>query len=273
MTTVAADPTNATLVKRVLINPELALFYIKPDVGLLPEFVSGQFCTIGLPAPHDPNIPVRPDGKPRLVRRAYSIASSPDVRDCLELFIVKVEEGKLTPRLFDLQEGARLYLDPSIKGEFTLGSLPAGKNVVFMSTGTGLAPFISMIRYHYGRPADQRPWNKLCVIHGVRVAADLGYRDELTDLAKRDPNFTYLPATTREPEGSAWTGLRGRTPGLLDPETFQKLNGWQLNPSDGYIYLCGNPEMIKSVQQLLEPRGFVTHTKKQHGNIHFERYW
>jgi ferredoxin/flavodoxin---NADP+ reductase len=274
MTTVAADPTNATLVKREMINPELALFFIKPDVGPLPEFTSGQFCTIGLPAivkADAPEGPARADGRVKLTRRAYSIASSPDVRDCLELFIVKVPEGELTPRIFDLPEGARMYLDPKIKGHFTLGDQPAGKNLVFMSTGTGLAPFISMIRYHWDKP--NRPWNKLVVIHGVRVAADFGYAQELNALAAKDPNFVYLPAATREPEGSAWKGLRGRTPALLEPETFKKLTGWELESLTSHVYLCGNPEMIKSVQAMLEPRGFINHSNKVPGNIHSERYW
>ncbi len=276
MTTVAADPTNATLVKRELINPELGLFYIKPDVGPLPEFTSGQFCTIGLPAIVKPgeekaDAPVRADGRVKLTRRAYSIASSPDVRDCLELFIVKVPDGELTPRLFELAEGGRMYLDPKIKGHFTLDDQPEGKNLVFMSTGTGLAPFISMIRYHINKPS--RPWNKLVVIHGVRLAIDFGYVEELEALAKGNPDFVYLPAATREGEGSSWKGLRGRTPALLEPETFKTLCGWELDPLTSHVYLCGNPEMIKSVQAMLEPRGFINHSNKVPGNIHSERYW
>ena len=268
------DPTNATLVRRDL-TPELAIYEVRPDSGRVPDFKPGQFCTIGLPA--DPaasqatEAPAGASGRVRLVRRAYSISSSPDTLDHIELYLVCVRDGKLTPRLWGLPTGGRVFLDPVIRGEFTLDAVPEGKDLVMISTGTGLAPFVSMLRY-YGARAPRR-WRRCVVVHGARVAADLGYREVLDAFAATDQSIKYLPAVTREPEGSPWKGHRGRVTTLLEPDVFQRASGVALDPAMCEVLLCGNPEMIESVRLLLEPCGFVTKTRQQAGNIHFERYW
>lgn len=273
-----ADPTNASLVRRDL-TPDLAIYEVRPDSGRVPAFKPGQFCTIGLPAepvalptgqPANPP-PTGATDRVRLVRRAYSIGSSPDTTDHIELYLVRVRDGKLTPRLWSLPTGGRVYLDPSIKGEFTLDAVPDGKDLVMISTGTGLAPFMSMLRYYGTR--SPRKWRRCVVIHGARISDDLGYREELETLAGNDPSIVYLPAVTREPEGSPWKGHRGRVTTLLEHDVFHRATGVQLETATSEVLLCGNPDMIESVRLMLEPRGFVTKTRQQPGNIHFERYW
>lgn len=263
--TTATDVYNATLVERQNLSDELAIVRIRPDVGRVPAFEPGQFCTVGLPKDDGPS----PTGKPRLVRRAYSIASSPLEQEALELYIALVEKGKLTTRLWELQVGDRLFLDPRINGHFTLEAIPEGKDLVLVSTGTGLAPFVSMLRTYRGKGR----WRRCVMLHGVRYVRDLGYRAELEQAAADDASVVYLPCVTREPVDSDWAGHRGRVNELLTPEAYVAATGDKLDPKQCHVLLCGNPAMIQTVQLQLEPLGFVESKKDQPGNLHFERYW
>lgn len=257
---------NATLIERHDLNEELAVVRIRPDWGEVDAFKPGQFAMLGFPREEAPG----PVGKIKFIRRAYSIASSPKVRDHIELFVVLVEEGKLTPRLWTVPEGGRLWLDNRIKGEFTLDDVPNDKDLVLVSTGTGIAPFVSMLRTYHG----ENRWRKLVMINGVRRVRDLGYREELERIAAEDPSVVYIPLVTREPEDSHWAGLRGRVQAVLSNEgLYQELTGSRLDPEQCHVMLCGNPAMITGVEKDLHVRGFTTKTKKEPGNIHFERYW
>jgi ferredoxin--NADP+ reductase len=138
-----------------------------------------------------------------------------------------------------------------------------------VSTGTGVAPFMSMLRTYRG----QNRWRRFVLINGVRVAADLGYRAELEQITREDPTVIYVPLATREPEGGSWTGLRGRVQTALEPATYQRLAGAPLDPAHCHVFLCGNPQMIDDVELLLGQRGFVTDSRTGRGNVHFERYW
>ena len=268
-----SDPTNATLIARDDLTDILSIVRVRPDSGTVPPFTPGQFLRLGLPRPPMPDGPaVRPASRPgrvRLSRRAYSIASSPTVTDSAEFFVVRVEAGELTPRLWEIGTGDRLWMDSAAKGEFSLDLAPPGKDLVMISTGTGLAPFLSMLRTYGG----QGRWRRFVLINGARYAADLGYRAEMEAFVRADPTVRYVPLATREPEGSAWTGLRGRVQTALAPATYERLVGAPLDPAECHVFLCGNPQMIDDVQQLLETRGFVTDSRTQKGNIHFERYW
>ncbi|MCX5662088.1 MAG: ferredoxin--NADP reductase [Planctomycetota bacterium] len=269
------DVLNATIIYRRDLNPELAVVRIAPDAGQVPPFEPGQFCTIGLPRADSPpaSVPVVEGAKPRprMVRRAYSIASSAKVRDYYELYLVLVPEGKLTPRLWDIKQGGRIWLEEKAGGHFTLKDAPPGKDLVMISTGTGLAPFISMLKTYRGDTP--RRWRRLVIVHGARVEPDLGYRDELEAIAKEDPTLVYMPLLTREPAGSPWKGLRGRVQTALEPHTYRDTVGAPLDPAQTEVYLCGNPDMIEDVRQRLEAQGFTTQMPDKPGTIHFERYW
>lgn len=262
-----SDPYNATISQIDIFNEYTWIFHIKSDVGNLPEFEPGQFTTIGLIDEATPP-KIGKDGKPRpkWIRRAYSIASASDVRDHFELLIILVDDGKLTPKLFKLGVGGRLWLSPKISGDFTLNPVPESSNIAFIGTGTGVAPYVSMIR----RYRDQGRWNKYTVIQGVRYGKDLAYRSEFEKLAEEDPNFTYIACVTRD---EAWTGTKGRVPVALEPAFFEEHTGWPLRAEDCHAFLCGSPQMIDDVEALLIERGFKTHKKKDPGNIHLERYW
>jgi len=257
---------NATIIYREELTPELAIIRVAPDSGEVPPFEPGQYAELALP-----ELDERPEEERRkLERRAYSIASSPASREYVEFFIVLVPNGSVTPKLFSLPVGARVWLGPKIKGKFTLEDIPEGKDLLMISTGTGLAPFVSMAREYL---ADRR-FRSFIVMHGTRRESDLAYREQLMEMAAQsNKKLIYVPALTREPEDSSWAGLRGRVPLFLKPGTFEEITGKPFSPETLQIFLCGNPDMIDQLIEQLTGYGFKIHNKKDPGNIHFERYW
>ncbi len=282
-----ADPYNARIVEKRLLHDTLGIFRIAYEDADVPDFKPGQFTNLAMlppaPAGGAPDRPAPSDGPdegvrrrrrrgPRLVRRAYSICSPPSEKRWLEFYIVAVDEGALTPRVFDLGVGDRLFMDTKIKGHFTLDGVPPGRDLVTVATGTGIAPFLSM----YQEYREQDRWDRFVFVHGVRYAKDLGYRDELTAFAAQDPRVTYLPVVSREPK-DAWDGLHGRVSGLFRDGVYERLVGVPLDPRRTHVFLCGNPAMIDELEAELTAdggAGFVTKTPRQKdGNLHFERYW
>ncbi|HEX5132103.1 MAG TPA: ferredoxin--NADP reductase [Candidatus Krumholzibacteria bacterium] len=251
---------NATIARRHDLHANLMLLSIVPDGGEFAPFLPGQFVSIGRV--------VRTADGAELVKRSYSIGSSATDRSSIELFLVHVNDGEFTSWLFGKREGSRLWMSPRASGGFTLEGFPPGQDLVLVSTGTAVAPYVSMIRTHQDDP----PWRRLVLINGVRCAADLGYRAELEAAARR-PGVTYLPMVTREPPGSDWNGLRGRVGEALVPDRFAGLTGFPLDPDSCHVYLCGNPLMIEDTEQSLRARGFRKHTRHHPGTLHLEKYW
>ncbi|MEM1109148.1 MAG: ferredoxin--NADP reductase [Planctomycetota bacterium] len=279
------DPHNATLIERVLIHESLARFRVAYNQHEVPDFEPGQYVTLGLPAPAPvtsgtASRPARPGHRPKLTRRAYSIASPATEKNSIEFYIVRVDDGQLTPSLWDLDVGQTLYMNEKIGGHFTLPAdehgrpTTADQTLVMVGTGTGLAPFRSMYLTYRDAAGENKRWNKFVLLDGCRHARDLGYHDELAALAEQDDDFIYLPTVTREPADSAWPGRRGRVNTLLDPESFHAATGLNFSPDSCHVYLCGNPQMIDQAEADLTQRGFVTRDHKHpDGNLHFERYW
>lgn len=251
---------NARVVARRDIHDSLMLLRVGRERGEVPAFEPGQFSNLGLlEEGHDP----------RLMRRAFSIASPCSARDYFEFYVQRVDQGVFTTRLWKLEPGDSLWLDPLVYGHFTLADVPPNANVIFVATGSGLGPFLSMLREYQGK----RRWKTAAVIHSARHAADLGYHEELTALAARDPDFRYVPTLTREPLHSGWKGLRARVQKLFEPELFSETFGRELTPVDAKIFICGNPEMIVQLSAQLGEQGFRPHRRKAPGHIHTERYW
>jgi ferredoxin--NADP+ reductase len=256
---------NAVITWREELTPELVIFRIAPDSGEIPPYEPGQYAELALP-----ELDSRAEEERRkLLRRAYSIASAPKEKGYLEFFIVRVEGGALTPKLFSLKVGDRVWLGPKVKGKFTLALAPEGKTIVMVSTGTGLSPFVSMVKEYLDDPR----FPQMVIIHGARKAADLGYRKFLEELAEKNRKLRYICSTTREPEDSPWKGLRGRVNQFLEPERFLKLTGISFEPENLQFFLCGNPAMIDELTPRLIELGCKEHSKKEPGNIHFERFW
>lgn len=251
---------NARIVDRDEQPGGLFVIRIAPEGWELPDFEPGQWITVGLPGVVDER------GKP--LKRVYSLASPPGL-DHVELYVKHVDDGRFTTPLWGRGPGDQVWLDPRIQGGFTLEPVPPGKDVVLVATGTGLAPYVSMLKHLAGRGR----WHRAVVIHGVRRRDELGYRGWLEDLAASDPAVTYLPVVSREPPGPGWTGLRGRVQQVFDADTYERAVRAPLDPSRCHVFLCGNPAMIDDMEQLLARLGFVRHRRREPGNLHFERYW
>ena len=265
------NPYNATLLNRKDINEALAIFTVGFVGDEKLDFEPGQFTTLAM---IDPDAPPRPAGSrrrgPKMIRRAYSIANTPGQHKQGEFYIVRVNDGKLTPMLWQLKPGDPLFMDTKVKGEFTLEGVPENKHLILIATGTGLAPYWSMINTY----RNQMRWQKLILLESCRNVADLAYHDQLKSLAAEDDSIIYLPTVTREPADSPWKGLRGRIENILKPEAFKNLTGIELDPEKCIAMLCGNPQMIEQTTESLNNLGFITQNRDHpDGNIRTERYW
>jgi ferredoxin/flavodoxin---NADP+ reductase len=272
---VSESVLNAIVTQRIEESPGLAVLRIVPDGWVLPEFKPGQFAVLGLPGKarrclvsdaEEDDAPA-PD---KLIKRAYSIASSSVAREFLEFYIVLVPSGQLTPRLFALEPGERVWLAPKISGMFTLNDVPADKHVLFVGTGTGLAPYMSMLRTHLVCGSGPR----FGVLHGARHSWDLGYRGELMTLQRLCSNFTYIPTISRAADETApWGGATGYIQDLWKSDPLTPRWGFRPSPGDTHVFLCGNPTMIEDMVELLAADGFREHKPRRPGELHVERYW
>jgi ferredoxin--NADP+ reductase len=270
----ALPELNAVVTQKIEVAPGLMVIRVVPDGWELPEFAPGQFAVLGLPPEasrsslaDDEDEPVKPG---KLIRRAYSIASSSKARRYLEFYVTLVHSGALSPRLFNLKAGDRLWLGPKITGTFTLDLAPTDKAVVMVATGTGLAPYMSMLRTELASSAGRR----FSVLLGARHSWDLGYHAELVTMEQLSPDFTYFPIISRPAEEPVpWTGRAGYVLDLWKSGELE--NAWDEppTPENSRIFLCGNPAMIEDMIELLEVAGFSEHTRKRPGSIYVERYW
>lgn len=225
------------------------LFTVRFDVR--PTFRAGQFCTLA-----------RVDAE-GVCKRAYSIASAPGAP--LELFVVEVEGGRLSPCLARFGPGDSIRMRPKIVGLFTVDRVPTGGTLWLVATGTGLAPYVSMLR-------EGSLWarhERVVLVHGVRTPGQLAYGDELRSLAASRP-LTVVPVVSRAPEPGH---VAGRITTALADGTLEAAAGAALTPDDSRVLLCGNPAMIDEMEARLAERGLVLHTPSTPGHVHLERYW
>ncbi|MBZ0264604.1 ferredoxin--NADP reductase [bacterium] len=261
---------NATLVSRTNISEWHTIFRVELDNGPL-EFIPGQWTEMGLPRADREKGIEGPDSvdfvKDGIVRRAYSIASTPGA-EYLEFVFNFVETGHLTHWLWKLQPGDKLFVEPEARGGFTISDISPDKILIMVATGTGVAPFISMLRAFHGR----KQWEKFVLIEGARSKSQLPYYDEILELVKKDPSIVYLPTLTRE-ESKDWKGLRGRVQELFRGNTLEKLADICFAPDCCNSFLCGNSDMIASVESLLIKKGFTPRWQDATGEVHTEFYY
>lgn len=246
---------NGELVYRKDLTRELIIVRIRPDSGVA-EFEPGQYLAIGLPGSAARVEWANPEAEPptpeKIIKRAYSVASPPSEKGYYEFYISLLADGLFTSRLAALKVGDRLFVAPKVTGTFTLKDVPQERNLVLIGTGTGLAPYISMMK----DPSTKD--RSITIVHGVRKLNDLAYQDEIGQFS----NVKYLPFVSREDDLPEWCS-KGRVSSFFT----------ELTPEQGHVFLCGNPEMIEEGERVLSSRGFTVHSKKTPGNLHVEKYW
>ena len=265
---------NAVVTQRIEVAPGLFILRVAPDGWELPEFEAGQFAVLGLPGTSRRIVDAEEEEgfKPeKVIKRAYSIASSSVAREYMEFYIALVPSGQLTPRLAALEIGDRVWLSERAKGLFTLDEVKPGRHVVLISTGTGLAPYISMLRSRLSCGAAEH----FAVLHGARHSWDLGYQAELMTLDRSCPNFSYLSSISRpQEEPLPWGGESGYVQELWTRGLLAQRWGFQPTPENSDVFICGNPSMIESMVEALEGEGFSERKPRQEGGqVHVERYW
>ncbi len=270
----AKEELNAVVTQKVEVTPELIILQVTPDGWELPDFEPGQFAVLGLTGSASRTTWADPEEEPpdpiRLIRRAYSIASSSVAKEYMEFYVILVRDGALTSRLFALEMGDPIWLGKKVSGMFTLDQVPLDKHVVLAATGTGLAPYMSMLRTHLPDETGRR----YAVLHGARHSWDLGYRSELTTMQQLCSNFTYISLISRPAnEPVPWGGLTGYVQDLWTGGELDKEWGFRPTPADTHVFLCGNPNMCEDMMVLLSKEGFQEHSKKTPGEVHVERYW
>jgi len=218
----------------------------------LEPFEPGQFVNLGLELGGS------------LVRRSYSLASAPLAPP--EFYLTALETGELSPALLKLEVGGELLVDPKPQGFFTLKWVPEASDLWMLATGTGLAPFLSMLR-----SGDVfRRFEHVVLVHGVREPSHLAYRDEIRALA-RGGRLSLVPVLSRDP--SALGVVHGRIPAALTDGRLEEAAARRLTPERSHLMLCGNPAMVDDAIRALEPRGFRRHRTRKPGHITTEKYW
>lgn len=263
---------NASVIKKDFLSENICLLTVKPDFDI-GDFKPGQFTILGLKAKEkrfgNSQNPKNLEDPEKIIKKAYSILSSPAQEKYLEFYLALVPEGELTPRLFALESGDRLFVGEKITGKFTLDRIPPEKNLLMISTGTGLAPFMSMVRTHLVCGGER----KFVILHGARYSYDLGFYSELSVLNSGCKNFHYIPCISRPEKDPNWGGPKGRVTEVIKTGLIEKLSGLQLTPENFDVLLCGNPVMIEEMTRYLESLGFKQNKPEEPGQIHKEEFW
>lgn len=217
-------------------------------------FKPGQFLNLGLQIGEE------------AVFRPYSMASAPGAP--IEFFLSEVKEGDFSPALFRSKTGDIVLLDPKPNGFFTLDWVPAAEELWLMATGTGLGPFISMLREG---ELFQR-FEHVVIVHGVRSARGLAYSEEIESLAEANPGrLTRVPVVSRDV--AAHCAISGRITSALREGRLEQAAGRALRPERSQVMLCGNPAMVEEMLELLAGRGLGRHRSRKPGHVTVEKYW
>lgn len=257
---------NATLVERIDLTPLLAILKVRPDAPLTgdPSFIPGQYLTLGLNNEASPEL--------GSVLRPMSIASAPEETEVVEFYIRYVShpesDNPLTHLLWETRAGDRLFMTARVKGHFTVHHTIGDDDPrlrVCVAAGTGLAPFVSMVRSLHlsGRDADLA---RFAILHGASYPDDLGYREELEGLERH--GLRYMASISRPKESPDWQGDAGRTEDYFLPERLAELDerlglgAGGFSPDRTAIFICGLQGTIGQTIIRMVHRGFVPDNRK-----------
>ena len=223
----------ARIVERQNLTEDLWLIKLEPSIPF--PFKPGQYCTIGAED----------------IERPYSIVSAPE-EPLIELFVelVPPPDGQLTPVLYNMDVGAELTLRPKPKGIFTLDR--TAKTHVFVSTVTGVAPTVSILRH--ALMTGEHGEREFHVLDGGSYVDELAYRDELQELADMYDFIHFTPTVSRpnDERNAGWTGATGRVNTLVE----DYLRDNNIDPETSIVYACGHPGMIEDVKERMARTGY-----------------
>jgi ferredoxin--NADP+ reductase len=226
-------------------------------------FEAGQFVRIAL----DP----KPGEEGSRIARPFSFVNPP-ADPVLEFYGITVPEGPLSPRLGELKAGERLLVATNPAGFLVLSEIPEAESLWLISTGTGIAPFLSMLR-------TEAPWKRfrdVILVHAVRHADELVYQDLLKKIkAEKGQQFRYVSFVSRQ---TAPGSLTGRIPQAIRDGRLEQAAGVALTPKDSHatgshVMLCGNPDMLRDAAAALAERGMRKHRRRAPGHVSVESFW
>jgi len=230
-----------------------ALFSLRVEAPRL-QFEAGQFVRLAL------------DVGGERIARPFSFVNPPE-DPVLEFYGVIVPDGPLSPRLARLAAGDALYVAPNPSGFLVLSEVPDAEVLWLVSTGTGLAPFLSIL-------CTETPWRRyasVVLVHGVRFARELVYRETIEAVARANgARFRYVSLVSREQAGAS---LAGRIPAAMEDGRLERAAGLALAPATSQVMLCGNPDMLKDAGAALAARGMKKHRRRSPGQITVESFW
>ncbi|QEY61261.1 ferredoxin--NADP reductase [Metapseudomonas lalkuanensis] len=250
--------TRQTLLEVETLTPSLFTLRTTRDAGY--RFRAGQFARLGV---------TKADGS--TVWRAYSMVSAPH-DEYLEFFSIVVPGGEFTSELSRLAVGDTLMVDKTSFGFLTLDRFVDGRDLWLLATGTGLAPFLSILQ-------DLEVWQRferIILVYSVRQAAELAYQPLIDDLKNRDylegvaDKLLYIPVVTREEVPGA---LHGRITTLIENGELERAAGLELTPEHSRVMLCGNPQMIDDTRAVLKKRDMNLSLTRRPGQVAVENYW
>jgi len=258
MTASADKFTCQTLLDVQTLTPSLFSLRMTRDPGF--RFRAGQFARLGV---------TKADGS--VVWRAYSMVSAPH-DEFLDFFSIVVPGGEFTSELSRLGVGDTVLVDRQAFGYLTLDRFSGGRDLWLLATGTGIAPFVSILQ-------DFEAWERfesIKLVYSVREAQELAYREIIDGLEQRDylaeyaGKLQFIPVVTREPHPGA---LNARITTLIENGELERVAGVALSPEHSRIMLCGNPEMIDDTRQVLKARDLQLALSRRPGQVAVETYW
>ena len=250
--------TRQTLLDVQTLTPSLFTLRTTRDPGF--RFRAGQFARLGV---------TKADGS--TVWRAYSMVSAPH-DEHLEFFSIVVPGGEFTSELSRLAEGDTLLIDKQAFGFLTLDRFIDGRDLWLLATGTGVAPFLSILQ-------DLEVWQRferILLVYSARHESELAYQPliaglkELEHLEGVADKLTYIPVVTREQVPGA---LNGRITTLIENGELERAAGLALTPEHSRVMLCGNPQMIEDTRAVLKARGMNLSLTRRPGQVAVENYW
>jgi len=240
-----------TVVDQKRWSERLCSLRVNAEVG---AFAAGQFAKLALAV----------EGE--MVARPYSFVNAPQERPH-EFYYVTLPEGPLTQRLCKLASGDTIFLAPRPSGFLVLTEVPDAENLWLVSTGTGIGPFLSILK-------TEAPWQRyrhVVLVHAVRHAEELTYRDCIdTLLARHAQQMRMVSFVSREKKSGT---LHGRVPAAIEDARLEAAAGVRLSAKTSQVMICGNPEMVADTTVALERRGMKKHRRRDPGQITVENYW